>query len=963
MIGAVLPAALLAVAALETVQFSWDGVFTDSEPWKGTYFRIDTRRGCKQATLSFRLAGGCAGRRGADGGFEWPAVVRLNKGKPTLPQTRAFSGGKPSVVEVNGWYDFAYVLNDTSTVVALPFPGEAAWFATVSQPYGAGGGPCVVAVRVDMDHFTPAELEASTMLAPGNASFRGSSFASQPASSPAKCTAVERPPLGSRLVGQGSVHALQRQRVYEGRWAGGHCLPGLQSNASEELLPARAANAPLVWGAANTILRSADSSARAVSTTPEVVSVNPAATGPYIQAAPPKQGAVPAPPPLAATRPHGGFPPESGIRSPSTASSGGGGAAASASGWLLFYVPEGGGGGAAAFGVPRWRFSAAGGPPASGGGYSFALASPSSATATENCSFSGVAGDTSCELTLGAGQAAALYGVPPGSLLEVLVTMPSAADIEVEYTLDPAAAPGSAPQGIYSFGEPFGYAATLQPTVGAESKSAVAAFSVPPSQASTTWTLTCSNPSASLVSFSVSPLFSRNETDCPPHLPHCGQPPQASPYADLAGVLVPAGQTRTVFIEHPWTGENLVVVDYLGDPPAQGRPGGAADASVVALSLSNIGDRCVDGCKGRGSCENLLVATADHHAFAAASVCACNRPFNAWGCREYLDGSEFPPRFWALVLTNLAFLPVIAVALSLAAYVEAVIFSVNMCASAAYHMCDENVARMCLWSYDDMQFFDFFTSSVSFWITLLYMARLRDPERELMLVLGLLAVTATTKIDRQSVFALAVPIAVGGVCVFRQWIAHCAQARRRKGSPRASLLASSAEASPTTFATLFHHLLAARPFFRWGYLIVGLTLAVLGLVDTMVLETDENYPTTHSAWHVLIAFSPAFLLLSPTKSPPAVAASDRSSDVSAALNFNPSSASMLQTPLGEREASYLMRRDTDRETSQPSRRDADRETSHLLRREVSVYTAIDDDDNSIEPVDTSYRRRSQCVIC
>ena len=265
---------------------------------------------------------------------------------------------------------------------------------------------------------------------------------------------------------------------------------------------------------------------------------------------------------------------------------------------------------------------------------------------------------------------------------------------------------------------------------------------------------------------------------------------------------------------------------------------------IVSLT-DRLNYNCDPECSGRGSCFTDIA-----NGGLSTALCACNRPYDGWNCRDYLHGSEFPLRFWALTLSNLAFIPVIIISFKLGRLTECSVYLGNMVASALYHACDENVAHMCFLSYDTMQFWDFFLSFGSLWFTMILMSRVEEYYTELRSVLhvqGMVGLAMGALIDRTSVWSILTPLGVAAVVILIMWIRH-----------HYNLY--------DTSKSLISDILLENPFFRWKFFFPGCLLALLGFLDTQILETDDNYPITHSVWHVLIALSPAFLILSPVDS-------------------------------------------------------------------------------------------------
>ncbi|XP_013412109.1 post-GPI attachment to proteins factor 6 isoform X2 [Lingula anatina] len=240
---------------------------------------------------------------------------------------------------------------------------------------------------------------------------------------------------------------------------------------------------------------------------------------------------------------------------------------------------------------------------------------------------------------------------------------------------------------------------------------------------------------------------------------------------------------------------------------------------------------CVDGeCGKYGECR------AYSSGMNIYSTCVCFTGYHGYGCT---DTSQALPesvqllQTMLLTLSNLFFIPGIVLAIYRRFYVEAFVYAFNMFFSTFYHACDRNrLYTWCLMKYDTLSFCDFYGSIMSFWVTIIIMARLPDEAKWFLHMLGALGISIGVEYDRYSLPAFIVPFAIAAVVTFGSWMYQCRKRRSCYPSKK-----------------------------RWlCYLLPGILLAGIGLCVFAFAETDENYAYTHSVWHFTIASSVFFLL-------------------------------------------------------------------------------------------------------
>ncbi|XP_064477187.1 post-GPI attachment to proteins factor 6-like [Ornithodoros turicata] len=217
------------------------------------------------------------------------------------------------------------------------------------------------------------------------------------------------------------------------------------------------------------------------------------------------------------------------------------------------------------------------------------------------------------------------------------------------------------------------------------------------------------------------------------------------------------------------------------------------------------------------------------------SSCHCVGGWRGWGCTDSRHATPAPMllmKTLLLTLSNLFFLPAIVLATRRQFYTEAVVYGVTMFFSTFYHACDVEIFGFCLLRYEVLQFCDFFSAVLSFWVTLVAMAGLPPTLTSISHVLGALGVALGVQCQRTSLWVFVVPAAFGIALLMLSWTHHCCHRRSCYPSKR-----------------------------RWlTSLLPGTLLAATGLSLFAFVETEDNYKYIHSTWHIAISLSITFLL-------------------------------------------------------------------------------------------------------
>ncbi|XP_064152658.1 transmembrane protein 8B [Anguilla rostrata] len=240
---------------------------------------------------------------------------------------------------------------------------------------------------------------------------------------------------------------------------------------------------------------------------------------------------------------------------------------------------------------------------------------------------------------------------------------------------------------------------------------------------------------------------------------------------------------------------------------------------------------CINDCGTYGQCKLLRT---NNYLYAA---CECKAGWDGWGCTDNAEAYSYGFQLLStllLCLSNLMFVPPVAIAVRSHYLLEASVYIFTMFFSTFYHACDQpGIVVFCIMEYDVLQFCDFLGSLMSVWVTVIAMARLKSIIKQVLYLLGAMSLSMALQLDRHGLWNLLGPslFALGIMAV--AWTVRTI--RRRRCYP------------PTWKRWVF--------FLFPGTMIASSAVALYAFV-----ETEENYFYIHSIWHMLIAGSVGFLL-------------------------------------------------------------------------------------------------------
>ncbi|XP_069043127.1 transmembrane protein 8B isoform X2 [Lepisosteus oculatus] len=133
---------------------------------------------------------------------------------------------------------------------------------------------------------------------------------------------------------------------------------------------------------------------------------------------------------------------------------------------------------------------------------------------------------------------------------------------------------------------------------------------------------------------------------------------------------------------------------------------------------------CINDCGTYGQCKLLRT---NNYLYAA---CECKAGWDGWGCTDNSEAYTYGFQLLStllLCLSNLMFVPPVAIAIRSHYLLEASVYIFTMFFSTFYHACDQpGIVVFCIMEYDVLQFCDFLGSLMSVWVTVIAMARLKS---------------------------------------------------------------------------------------------------------------------------------------------------------------------------------------------------------------------------------------------
>lgn len=160
-----------------------------------------------------------------------------------------------------------------------------------------------------------------------------------------------------------------------------------------------------------------------------------------------------------------------------------------------------------------------------------------------------------------------------------------------------------------------------------------------------------------------------------------------------------------------------------------------------------------------------------------------------------------------------------------------------------------------------LQFGDFYSALLAFWVTLISLANLSDKLKTFLHTFGGIFIAFAVEYDRTSLWAFAVPSGLGATIMLIGWVStssasKCVRNRRLIDLPfpfprLASFQLTQCIRRRSCYPSGKHWCFSILP---------GLVLAGSGLVVYGFFETKDNYAITHSIWHASMGAALLFLV-------------------------------------------------------------------------------------------------------
>ncbi|XP_017879327.1 post-GPI attachment to proteins factor 6-like isoform X1 [Ceratina calcarata] len=283
-------------------------------------------------------------------------------------------------------------------------------------------------------------------------------------------------------------------------------------------------------------------------------------------------------------------------------------------------------------------------------------------------------------------------------------------------------------------------------------------------------------------------------------------------------ILIPYPQPDTWYV-------TLDATCYFNGNPVK------CEMEEILVSLDIRTRQCVF--PGNYPCGHHGICQEIHRDILYYTACKCFEGYKGWGCTDATNAnpeSSLLVTTLILTLSNGFFIPAIYLAVKRGLYTEGLVYLATMLFSSLYHACDQHVMTYCVAKYEVLQYSDFFSSILAFWVTLVAMAEIPIRFVSLCHMFGVFIIAFGVESNKTGLASILVPLGMGIMIPMGAYAYRCFQLKKWKKPDQVSKL------------------------------LTGLTLAIIGLLLFSLIETEANYQYVHSAWHMIIAISLVFLL-------------------------------------------------------------------------------------------------------
>ncbi|XP_072750640.1 post-GPI attachment to proteins factor 6 isoform X2 [Anoplolepis gracilipes] len=178
-------------------------------------------------------------------------------------------------------------------------------------------------------------------------------------------------------------------------------------------------------------------------------------------------------------------------------------------------------------------------------------------------------------------------------------------------------------------------------------------------------------------------------------------------------------------------------------------------------------------CSNHGVCQEIQKNVL-HYA-----TCNCFKGYTGWDCNDISNTFTAISSFMSimlLILSNAFFIPAIFIAFKRKLYAEGLVYLVTMLFSSLYHACDQTDGQFCIVKYEVLQYNDFFSSILAFWVTLVAMTELPIDFVPLCHMIGVFVITFGVQVNKMCLISILVPLSMGIIILYVHSVWHIVMA-------------------------------------------------------------------------------------------------------------------------------------------------------------------------------------------